>query len=103
TTKKEEVLSKASDTIFGIQAQASLTESAKETETCMTFASDLRTSVGNVPTILPFRLQNRTLTEQRRSRLRELILKTTKNLENIANLNYDFCQQLEDISFSLTQ
>lgn len=44
-----------------------------------------------------------TLTEQRRNRLRELILKTTKNLENVAKLNYDFCQQLEDVSLALAQ
>ncbi|KAL5969686.1 hypothetical protein TSMEX_002580 [Taenia solium] len=133
---KKEVLSEASDTIFGIQAQTSLPESAKETETCMTFASDLRTVRESLNKIIkcaeergkcshylaiPIAEQEQTkntlsdlgkivldssiiaLTEQRRSRLRELILKTTKNLENIAKLNYDFCQQLENISFSLTQ
>lgn len=69
----------------------------------------------NIPTILLFPSPSRnlgkivldssliTLTEQRRNRLRELILKTTKNLENVAKLNYDFCQQLEDVSLALAQ
>ncbi|KAL5106200.1 hypothetical protein TcWFU_004879 [Taenia crassiceps] len=135
-TKEVEVPSKAPDTAFEIQAQLSPTESAKEVEACMTFASDLRTVRESLNKIIkcieereqcshylaiPTAEQEQTkntlldlskivrdssiiaLTEQRRNRLRELILKTTKNLENIARSNYDFCQQLEDISSSLTQ
>ncbi|EUB55000.1 hypothetical protein EGR_10142 [Echinococcus granulosus] len=134
-TEKEEVVGERSCTISGIQGSAPVTESA-ETETCMAFASDLRTVRENLSKIteyaeglkkhshylvIPIAEQERTkntlldlgkivldsslitLTEQRRNRLRELILKTTKNLENVAKLNYDFCQQLEDVSLALAQ
>ncbi|CUT99012.1 expressed conserved protein [Echinococcus multilocularis] len=113
-TEKEEVIGEGSCTISGIQGSAPVTESA-EAETCMAFASDLRTGSRNIPTILLFPSPSKnlskivldssliTLTEQRRNRLRELILKTTKNLENVAKLNYDFCQQLEDVSLALAQ
>ncbi|VDM30298.1 unnamed protein product [Hydatigera taeniaeformis] len=135
-TSENEVSSKKSDTVAEIQAQESLAETAKEAETCVLFAADLRTVRESLNKITEYakRLQESLqylpvpiaeqeltrntllnlseivldssiipLTGQRRRRLRELILKTTKNLETIAKLNYDFCQQLENISLYFMQ